>query len=214
MVLREQKIIPKEEKDSAITNDNFIQETIENILIKAENLSVHFPSKKSFFGKPLLFTKAVDNVNFEIYKGETLGLVGESGCGKTTLGCTLLRLIEPTSGKIYFEGKDLSLYANSELRKFRKHIQIIFQDPYSSLNPSLTIGSAIEEPLTVHESHLTKKQKKDRVISLLEKVGLHADHYYRYPHEFSKCQRQRIDYCPRISIKSGIYCLRRIRFQL
>lgn len=163
-----------------------------NPLIKVKNVSVWFTTKKSFTGKPREYVKAVDDVSFEVYKGETLGLVGQSGCGKTTLGRTLLRLIEPTSGKIEYNNSDLLALNNHQLKKFRKNIQIIFQDPYSSLNPSLTIGSAIEEPLKVHNMHLSAKQRKERVADLLEKVDLNADHYHRYPHEFSGGQRQRI----------------------
>ena len=162
------------------------------VLIKVQHLSVWFPSKKTFLGKTVAFTKAVDDISFEVFKGETLGLVGESGCGKTTLGRTLLRLIEPTSGKISYEGTDLLSLGTNELKKFRKHIQIVFQDPYSSLNPSITIGSAIEEPLKVHHHNLSNQQRKDRVIELLEKVKLEASHFNRYPHEFSGGQRQRI----------------------
>ncbi len=162
------------------------------ILLKAEHLSVHFPSKKTLFGKALSFTKAVDDVSFEVYKGETLGLVGESGCGKTTLGRTLLRLIEPTSGKIIYNGIDLTAKKRDELRSLRKEVQIIFQDPYSSLNPRLTIGSAIAEPMKVHGILPTDKQRKDKVTELLEKVNLKAEHFNRYPHEFSGGQRQRI----------------------
>ncbi|MBA4166553.1 MAG: ABC transporter ATP-binding protein [Chitinophagaceae bacterium] len=162
-----------------------------DILIKVEDLSVWFAAKKTF-GKPVAYTKAVDGVSFEVFQGETLGLVGESGCGKTTLGRALLRLIAPTSGKILFDGRDLLSLTAHELRKFRKSIQIIFQDPYSSLNPSITIGAAIAEPLQVHFPALSPAQRKTKVISLLEKVHLQADHYGRYPHEFSGGQRQRI----------------------
>lgn len=165
---------------------------LNNALISVQNLSVHYPNKKSFFGKPLEFTKAVDNISFEIFSGETLGLVGESGCGKTTLGRTLLRLIQPTSGSILYEGKDMVSFTSSELKRFRRNIQIIFQDPYSSLNPSIHIGSAIEEPLKIHEPSLSLKQRRERVMSLLERVGLNSSHYNRYPHEFSGGQRQRI----------------------
>ena len=162
------------------------------VLLKAEHLSVHFPIKKTLFGKAVAFTKAVDDVSFEIYKGETLGLVGESGCGKTTLGRTLLRLIEPTSGKIIYNGIDLTAKGKNELRSLRKDVQIIFQDPYSSLNPRITIGAAIAEPIKVHSLLSTDKKRKERVIELLEKVNLKAEHFDRYPHEFSGGQRQRI----------------------
>lgn len=163
-----------------------------SILLKAQNLSVWFPAKKKFFGKPTSFIKAVDDVSFEVMKGETLGLVGESGCGKTTLGRTLLRLIEPTSGKIIYNGIDLTAKKRDELHSLRKEIQIIFQDPYSSLNPRLTIGSCIAEPMKVHGILQTGKQRKDKVTELLEKVNLKAEHFNRYPHEFSGGQRQRI----------------------
>ncbi len=163
-----------------------------NNLLQVQNLSVWFPSKKTFFGKALSYTKAVDDVGFEIYKGETMGLVGESGCGKTTLGRTLLRLIEPTSGKIFYNGIDLTARRKEDLRSLRKDIQIIFQDPYSSLNPRLTIGSAIAEPLKVHHILSSDKARKEKVIDLLEKVDLQPGHFNRYPHEFSGGQRQRI----------------------
>ena len=163
-----------------------------SVLLNVQNLSVSFPSKKTLLGKPLSFTKAVDDMSFEIYKGETMGLVGESGCGKTTLGRTLLRLIEPTSGKIYYDGIDLTAKKKYELNTLRKDIQIIFQDPYSSLNPRLTIGSAIAEPLKVHHILSGEKARKEKVIELLEKVDLKPEHFNRYPHEFSGGQRQRI----------------------
>lgn len=164
----------------------------QTILLKVENLSVWFPSKKTFFGKPLEYTKAVDNISFDIYKGETMGLVGESGCGKTTLGRALLRLVEPTAGKIVYDGIDLTAKKRDELRPLRKEVQIIFQDPYSSLNPRLTIGSAIAEPLKVHHIHSTDIARKEKVLELLEKVDLKPEHFNRYPHEFSGGQRQRI----------------------
>ena len=162
------------------------------VLLSAQQLSVWFPARRSLFGKTHEFTKAVNSVSFDVYKGETLGLVGESGCGKTTLGRTLLRLIEPTSGKIMYNGANLTARNNDELLSLRKDIQIIFQDPYSSLNPRLTIGSAIAEPMKVHGLFANDKQRKEKVTALLEKVNLKAEHYNRYPHEFSGGQRQRI----------------------
>jgi peptide/nickel transport system ATP-binding protein len=160
--------------------------------IQVSRLNVWFPSKKNLLGKPLEYVKAIDNIRFEIYKGETLGLVGESGCGKTTLGRTLLGLIQPTSGSVYYDGTDLSKIDAATMKEMRKDIQIIFQDPYSSLNPRLTIGSAIAEPLKVHNIITNSGQRKDRVVELLEKVNLKAEHFHRYPHEFSGGQRQRI----------------------
>ncbi len=162
-----------------------------SVLLLAKHLSVWFPSKKTFLGKTLSYTKAVDDISFEIYKGETMGLVGESGCGKTTLGRALLRLVEPTSGQIIYDGVDLTAKKKDELRSLRKDIQIIFQDPYSSLNPRLTIGSAIAEPLKVHHILDGDKARKEKVIELLEKVDLRPEHFNRYPHEFSGGQRQR-----------------------
>jgi peptide/nickel transport system ATP-binding protein len=162
------------------------------VLMKVEDLSVWFPTKKQFFGRTVEYTKAVDQVNFEVYEGETLGLVGESGCGKTTLGRTLLRLIDPVSGKIFYNGIDITAQNVNELRGLRKNIQIVFQDPYSSLNPRLTIGAAIAEPLKVHQLIRSEKGRKDKVMELLEKVDLRSEHFNRYPHEFSGGQRQRI----------------------
>jgi peptide/nickel transport system ATP-binding protein len=160
-------------------------------LLEVENLSVWFPVKKNLFGKPLEFIKAVDNVSFKVFKGEILGLVGESGCGKTTLGRALLRLVKLTSGKIVYNGTDLTAKRGAELKAFRKEIQIVFQDPYSSLNPRISIGSAILEPMKVHYISEARK-RKEKVIELLEKVDLRAKHFNRYPHEFSGGQRQRI----------------------
>jgi peptide/nickel transport system ATP-binding protein len=161
-------------------------------LLSVKNLSVWFPVKKNLLGKSLSFTKAVDDVSFEVVRSETLGLVGESGCGKTTLGRTLLRLIEPTEGEIIYNGIDLTKKTSDEIRSFRKDIQLVFQDPYSSLNPRLTIGSAISEPLKVHGQYKNEKQRKEKVVDLLEKVNLDSKYFNRYPHEFSGGQRQRV----------------------
>ncbi|MBL7744725.1 MAG: ABC transporter ATP-binding protein [Chitinophagaceae bacterium] len=175
-----------------LSNNELTSDANTSILLKAEHLSVWFPSKKNFFGTALDHTKAVDDVSFEVYENETLGLVGESGCGKTTLGRTLLRLIEPTSGKIFYNGIELTSKKRDELQSLRKDIQIVFQDPYSSLNPRLTIGAAIAEPLKVHHILPDDKARKNKVVELLEKVNLKAEHFNRYPHEFSGGQRQRI----------------------
>jgi peptide/nickel transport system ATP-binding protein len=161
-------------------------------LLKVEGLSTWFPQKRSFLGKVDKWTKAVDNVSFEVREGETLGLVGESGCGKTTLSRTLLRLVEPTGGSIYYKGRDLRSLSPREMRNMRKHIQLIFQDPYSSLNPRITVGRAILEPMKVHGLYQNDAARKEKVLELLEKVNLLPEHYDRYPHEFSGGQRQRI----------------------
>jgi len=174
----------------AVTTSNTTTRT--EPYLQVQNLSVWFPSKKTFFGSPRSYIKAVDDVSFEIIEGETMGLVGESGCGKTTLGRTLLRLIEPTAGKILFNGTDLAATKKKDLGLLRKEIQIVFQDPYSSLNPRLTIGSAIAEPLKVHGLFENDKTRKQKVVELLEKVDLRPEHFNRYPHEFSGGQRQRI----------------------
>lgn len=161
-------------------------------LLKIENLKTWFVVQKGFFKNNTRLIKAVDEVSFDVYPGETLGLVGESGCGKTTLGRSILRLQEPTGGKITYKGILLNTMKNKELRSFRKHMQIVFQDPYSSLNPRMAIGDAILEPMTVHGLHAGSKARREKVMELLEEVGLEAAHYRRYPHEFSGGQRQRI----------------------
>ena len=179
-------------KPPKLDTDTVVRDQPSMVLLSAKNLSVWFPVKKNLFGRSLSFTKAVDDVSFEVIKGETLGLVGESGCGKTTLGRTLLRLIEPNEGEIIYNGIDLTKKTSDEIISLRKDIQLVFQDPYSSLNPRLTIGSAIIEPLKVHGQYKNEKQRKEKVIDLLEKVNLSSTHFHRYPHEFSGGQRQRI----------------------
>jgi peptide/nickel transport system ATP-binding protein len=162
------------------------------ILVQVKNLDIWYPASKNFWGKTTAYTKAVDRISFDIYKGETLGLVGESGCGKTTLGRSLLGLLKPTAGTICFENKNILLMPAHTLRQFRKDIQIIFQDPYSSLNPRLTVGDAIEEVLQVHKLAVNRQQRRQMVTTLLDKVSLLPQHANRYPHEFSGGQRQRI----------------------
>lgn len=161
-------------------------------ILQVRNLKTHFPAKTNFWGKTVTWTKAVDEISFDVYPGETLGLVGESGCGKTTLGRTILRLTNATGGKVLFEGRDILKMNKKELQKLRKDVQIIFQDPYSSLNPRMTIGNAIMEPMSVHGLLENDAARKKRVIELLQTVSLEAKHFDRYPHEFSGGQRQRI----------------------
>jgi peptide/nickel transport system ATP-binding protein len=161
-------------------------------VLEINNLKTYFPINKGIFGKAKDYVKAVDDVTFEVYPGETLGLVGESGCGKTTLGRTILKLVEPTEGQIIFEGTDLTHLGTKEMRAYRKELQIIFQDPYSSLNPRITIGEAIMEPMRVHNVFNNDAERKERVMELLKRVSLLEQHFYRYPHEFSGGQRQRI----------------------
>lgn len=161
-------------------------------LLSVNGLSKWFPVKKGLFGKTVDHIKAVDEVSFEVFPGETLGLVGESGCGKTTLGRTILKLTEPTRGEIWYRNHEITSFSESAMRPLRKELQIIFQDPYSSLNPRLTVGQALMEPMRVHRVLDNDKQRREKVMELLEKVNLHPDHFRRYPHEFSGGQRQRV----------------------
>jgi peptide/nickel transport system ATP-binding protein len=170
-------------------------------LLIVENLCTWYPVKKGFFSKTKNFIKAVDDVSFKVFPGETLGLVGESGCGKTTLGRTLLRLITPNAGTIIFDGKNLTELNGTQLRRIRRDIQIIFQDPYSSLNPKITIGNAIMEPLQVHQVFNNDQERKTHVLELLAKVNLKPEHFDRFPHEFSGGQRQRVVIARALALK-------------
>ncbi len=161
-------------------------------LLEVKNLKTYFPLNTGFFGKTKSWIKAVDDVSLTVNRGETLGLVGESGCGKTTLGRSILYLTQPSSGEVLFKGNNLGEMTSHQLRESRKKLQIIFQDPYSSLNPRKMVGEAIMEPMKVHQIFKTKKERKEKTIQLLEKTDLAADYFYRYPHELSGGQRQRI----------------------
>jgi len=161
-------------------------------LLVVDNLQVYFPVRKGLFTRSTEYIKAVDGVSFNVYPNETIGLVGESGCGKTTLGRALLRLVTPTAGNIYFNDINIAGLSDEAMRKNRKSLQMIFQDPYASLNPMQTIGDAIMEPMRVHQVMANEKQRREKVYELLETVNLKAEHFYRYPHEFSGGQRQRI----------------------
>lgn len=170
-------------------------------LLKVEHLKTYFPLRKGLFNRVYDYVRAVDDVSFDVYPGETLGLVGESGCGKTTTGRSILRLIEPTSGKIIFDGIDVMSLKGRALRDFRKQAQIVFQDPYSSLNPRVTVGDAIAEPMEVHGIETDAKKRRERVAELLREVGLDPESAERYPHEFSGGQRQRICIARAIAVR-------------
>ncbi|EQC51134.1 ABC transporter ATP-binding protein [Bacteriovorax sp. DB6_IX] len=171
------------------------------ILLEVKNFQKHFPIKGGIFGRTVDWFKAVDNVNLQVRKGRTLGLVGESGCGKTTLGRSILRLIEPTAGEVVYDGINVTDLGKNQMRKMRERMQIIFQDPYSSLNPRMTIGDIVTEPMVIHGIGGSKADRYKYAGELLEKVGLKGDHLNRYPHEFSGGQRQRICIARALSLK-------------
>lgn len=179
---------------------------VENITVEVRGLCKSFKIKKKGLFEPHAEIRAVDKISFSVLKGTTLGLVGESGSGKTTLARTMLRLIEPDAGNVTINGTEITSLSKSELRKFRKHMQIVFQDPYSSLNPRMTAGKIIAEPLKIH-TKLSKKDLQDRVHELLELVGLSKDHADRYPHEFSGGQRQRIGIARAIALNPSFVIL-------
>jgi peptide/nickel transport system ATP-binding protein len=168
------------------------QQNSGELLLDVQSLNKHFPMGNNLMGKPEAWFRAVDDVSFQMLHGETLGLVGESGCGKTTLSRTLLRLIEPTSGEALFDGSNVFSFGKKQMKQFRKNVQIVFQDPYSSLNPSMTIGNALAEPLKVHKMFSGKGERTDYIADILKKTGLSADDMKKYPHQFSGGQRQRV----------------------
>jgi len=185
-------IVDKYIVTSEETKSRFEKLSSKKPILEVRNLKTWFPTKTSFFGKPLEYVKAVDDVSFDVYEGETMGLVGESGCGKTTLGRTILRLAPAVGGEVIYDGKSILDMSKGELKDMRKDMQIIFQDPYSSLNPRMTIGNAIMEPMTVHGIFDSNSARKNKVNDLLNTVGLNEKQFNRYPHEFSGGQRQRI----------------------
>lgn len=197
LILKEKQVSIAEVQQRQVISSSETQARLDHLkqlqpILKVKDLETWYPAQTNFFGKTTAFVKAVNGVSFEVYPGETLGLVGESGCGKTTLGRSILRLAPVRSGDICFENQNISSLTQRQLKPLRKDLQIIFQDPYSSLNPRKTIGRAILEPMQVHGILDNDNQRHNRVIELLETVSLRADHYDRYPHEFSGGQRQRI----------------------
>jgi peptide/nickel transport system ATP-binding protein len=185
-----EKVIPVDRVQ--VFDKETVADKTDHVLLEVKNLVTQFPIKGGLFGGTVDHFKAVNDVSFKIKKGKTFGLVGESGCGKTTLGRSILRLVEPSAGSIIYDGKDITHLKHEELRQLRKKMQIIFQDPYSSLNPRMTISDILMEPLVIHNEGGTKAQRFDMARALIEKVGLNSNQMNRYPHEFSGGQRQRI----------------------
>lgn len=172
---------------------------MDKVLLKVNHLKQYFPIKGGFLGRTVNHVKAVDDISFEIYEGETVSIVGESGCGKSTTGRAILRLEEPTSGEVWFEDKNILSMSKKEMRKMRKDIQIIFQDPYASLNPRQTVVKIIEEAMEI-QNIVPKKERRERALQLLETVGINRYQADRYPHEFSGGQRQRIGIARALSV--------------
>ena len=173
-------------------------------LLEVKNLKVHFPVKHGLFSRVNAYVKAVDDVSFAIEPGETLGLVGESGCGKTTLGRAIVKLLEPTSGSIFFEGKDIAKMSGAELRSIRRGLQMIFQDPVGSLDPRMTVEEIVGEALDIHKLAADATARRKRIRELLKSVGLNEAHAERYPHEFSGGQRQRIGIARALAVEPKI----------
>ncbi|MBK7762171.1 MAG: ABC transporter ATP-binding protein [Bacteroidetes bacterium] len=186
------EINPQTNRVTASTFENKLNDLSKQaIIFECKNLEIHYPLRTNFWGKVTAWHNAVQGVNLQIHTGETMGLVGESGCGKTSVGKAMVLLNKISGGEILYKGKNISDFSRSELADYKRQVQIIFQDPYSSLNPRISIGQAIKEPMEVHQIH-NEKNRKEKVIDLLNKVGLLPEHYHRYPHEFSGGQRQRI----------------------
>lgn len=173
----------------------------DDILLKVEHLKKYYPVKSSSLKRSNGFVKAVDDISFDVKVGETFGIVGESGCGKSTMGKSVLRLIEPTDGKVILDGQDFTALKGKELKKARENIKLIFQDPYASLNPRMTVKDIIGEPIDIAKIYKTKKERDDRIIEVMKQVGLNLDYLYRYPHEFSGGQRQRIGIARAIALQ-------------
>lgn len=173
----------------------------EDILLKVEHLKKYYPVKSSSLKRSNGFVKAVDDISFDVKVGETFGIVGESGCGKSTMGKSVIRLIEPTDGKVILDGQDFTALKGKGLKKARENIKLIFQDPYASLNPRMTVKDIIGEPIDIAKIYKTKKERDDRIIEVMKQVGLNLDYLYRYPHEFSGGQRQRIGIARAIALQ-------------